>query len=92
MDWRAIPDDQEVSGNLLGEKSQEGHDLLFTDAMRIALAEDLAVNSNTADGRELVPLAAVSDFRCFSSRCPGRFDHAFEARPDFVYKDNGRFF
>lgn len=88
MDGRAIPNDQEFSRKVPGEMAEEGDDLLLADAVGVGLSEHIAVIRDAADGGELVPLAAVADFRRFSSRRPGRAHHAFETRADFVHEDD----
>ncbi len=86
MNRCTIPNNQELAGYLFGKLLQKGDDLFFADAVSIAVRKNPAIMADAADGGELVPFAAVADFRSLSSRCPSRAPHTFEARPDFVHK------
>lgn len=50
MDGRTVPDEQELSREVLGQVAEKRDDLLFADAVGVGLREDPAVEADVADG------------------------------------------
>jgi len=88
MDRRAIPENQDFSGNLLLEMFQELNDLKTFDAAGVDLKQK-PPQGQSADERKAFPVERLLQNRRLPSRGPGACARWSGAQPAFVNQDKG---
>ena len=88
MDGRAIPENQDFSGNLLLEVFQELNDLKTFDAAGMDLKQK-PPQGQSADERKAFPVERLLQNRRLPSRGPGACARWSGAQPAFVNQDKG---
>jgi hypothetical protein len=92
MDRRAIPDHQQLAGNMAQQMAQEAHHILAAQGPLLDQEQELAIRGNTTDGREVIfGQGNPQDGRLAAGRiAPHPTGQQIEAR--FVYPDDGAVF
>lgn len=88
MDRRAIPDDQDFTGNMSLEMAQKLDDLKAFNAAGMNL-KIKPPERQAADDRKAFPVEGLVQYRGLPTGCPGACPCRAGAQPAFVNKDNG---
>lgn len=88
MNGRAVPENQQLPGNVPLEMFQEFNHLKALDAAGMDLKEE-SPQGQTADDRKAFPVEGFLEYRSLSARSPGARPGRSGAQSAFVNKDNG---
>src|SRR6266568_9103948 len=92
MNRSAIPDHQQLAGNLTREDLQKANDIWAFVRMVLGLHNDLPFGCDSANGREMVTSQLDFQNGRFANGGVGAYRQRQEIKSRLIYKDNGTIF
>ena|SRR2546426_11118192 len=92
VDGRAVPDEDDLAGDLPQEDTQEAHHRCGVIGSRTYLHEQAPIQRDPADRRKMIVREFDPQQWRLSTWGPGAHGHRQEVKARFIYPDDGGFF
>src|SRR5215468_1399704 len=88
MDWRTIPDDEELAGDLAQEQAEETHHIGAVVGLRLRLHQQAMVRRDGRNGRAMIPGQRYPQDRGLPLSRPGADVMRQQIEPRLVHPDD----